>query len=124
MAAVARVILFAKDFDRMVAFYRDVIGLAPQGDAEPGWQDFDAGGCAFALHALPEHVTQEIVIEDPPQPRSASWTKVVFHAEDPGAVREELVAAGLQMGELHQFGEMIFVDCTDPEGNIIQFSNR
>ena len=124
MARMARVILFVKDFDRMVGFYRDVIGLAPQGDAADGWQDFDAGGCAFALHAIPEPIARDIVIEDPPKPREDVPAKVVFHAEDPGAVAAELREAGVQMGEVRVFEDLAMCDGTDPEGNVIQFSNR
>ena len=108
----------------MVAFYRDVIGLAPQGDATDGWQDFDAGGTAFALHAVPERYAKNIVIDDPPKPREGAPTKVAFYAEDVKATREELLAAGVQMGKLHEFDGMSFCNATDPEGNVIQFSNR
>lgn len=124
MARLARVMLFVKDFDRMVEFYRDVIGLAPQGDASPGWQVFDAGECSFALHAIPEDIAKDIVIDDPPRARQDVPTKVTFYAEDPRAVREELAAQGMPMGQIHEFEDIVFVDGTDPEGNVIQFSNR
>jgi len=44
-----RIVLFTKDMPRMVAFYRDVLGLKVAKD-EKGWKEFDANGCVIALH--------------------------------------------------------------------------
>src|SRR5258708_32333858 len=43
-----RIMLFTPDMPRMTAFYRDVLGLPLRID-EPGFKEFDAGGCGIAL---------------------------------------------------------------------------
>ncbi len=42
-------ILFTQNMAAMLAFYRDVLGLALLID-EPGFKEFDTGGCRLALH--------------------------------------------------------------------------
>ena len=46
---LSRVILFTSNMDRMVAFYRDVLGFKLK-THDKGWKTFDAGACAIALH--------------------------------------------------------------------------
>ena len=47
---LSRVIVFVKDMQTCAAFYRDVLGLPPQGFADATWMSFDAGGCFVSLH--------------------------------------------------------------------------
>ena len=116
--------IFAKDMQAMTAFYRDVIGMqeAPGGSAD--WQVLTSDGAELALHAIPKDVAAKIEIAEPPRPRHDVPVKVCFRASDPKAVREELLAKGVQMFESSGFGDLVLCDGTDPEGNMIQFSNR
>ncbi len=43
------IILFVKDFDRQLGFYRNTLGLKYKGGSY-GWAEFDVGGTTFALH--------------------------------------------------------------------------
>ena len=108
----------------MTAFYREVIGMleAPGGSAD--WQVLTSDGAELALHAIPKDVADKIEISDPPRPRHDVLVKVCFRVSDPKAVRDELLARGVQMFEPSGFGELVLCDGTDPEGNMIQFSNR
>ena len=69
------VILFAKDMGKMRSFYRDHLGLRVEED-EDGWTKLNAGGCAVALHAIPERYAVDIHISDPPEPRSDTPLKI------------------------------------------------
>ena len=43
------VMVFVKDMDRAVSFYRDVVGL-PLKSQSPGWTEFATDGATLALH--------------------------------------------------------------------------
>src|SRR5260370_41538410 len=86
--------IFAKDMDRMTAFYRDAIGLELlQGESSDGW-------------------AIEILV--PPKARGATPIKLFFRAGDLQEVRAHLLAHGAVMFEPAQ-GRC---DGLDPEGNV------
>src|SRR4051812_39387062 len=92
--------VFARDMERMTAFYRDALELALiPGESREGWAVFDAGGARLALHAIPPAIAQQIVIADPPVAREDGAIKLVFHAPDPAAARARLIAHGAIMLE-------------------------
>jgi predicted enzyme related to lactoylglutathione lyase len=118
-------ILFAKDIARLRAFYSDALRLvvceaAPAGD----WVRFEAGGASLALHAIPASIAAGVLIDDPPRARESTPIKLAFHADDPEAERARLVASGATMREVHRFGDLVFCDGVDPEGNVFQITNR
>ena len=107
---MARVILFTGQIDVMSKFYHEVLGLKLV-SSEKGWKEFAAGGARIALHS---------------GPASPGWKepKLVFHANDVAALREELVARGARFGKVRQGDEFCLCDGKDPDGNPIQLSNR
>lgn len=123
---VHRVIIFAKDMARMIAFYGDVVGLSrvehPQSTDD--FVSFHAGGVQLSLHRIPEHLAREIEIADPPAARASTPIKVVFGAADVHGARTELVARGANLGPVHEFGDLHLCDGVDPEGNIFQLASR
>lgn len=120
---ISRLILFVDDMDRMLAFYRDVIGLTllPGADPASGFVSLDAGGCQLSLHSLPKRSGAE---GKPATPRLDAYAKVVFYAEDVEAAGKELEARGAKMRLAVKFGAITLLDGTDPEGNVFQISNR
>ncbi len=46
----ARTILYVKDWERALRFYRDVLGLPLAYPAETGWAEFSLGGAALCIH--------------------------------------------------------------------------
>ena len=109
--------IFAKDMDRMTAFYRDAVGLRLIPEArQEGWVEFDAGGCRLALHAIPADIAKDIQITTPPRPRSNTPIKLVFETPDLEAARAHLVSQGAVMHEPRKGA----CDGLDPEGNVFQ----
>ena len=47
--SMRRIVLFTRDMPKMIAFYREILGLRLLKD-EPGWKELDADGCVIALH--------------------------------------------------------------------------
>ncbi len=115
---LVRTILFAKEMERMTAFYAETLGLRRMPDrAQPGWEELDAGGVSLALHAVPAEIATRIAIEEPAVPRGETPIKLVFRVANLEAERGRLVAAGVRMGEVRAWGGC---DGIDPEGNVFQ----
>ena len=113
--AVRRVIIFTHNFAAMRDFYRDMFGLEIV-EEDDGWADMAAGGCNIAIHAAGKGVTVGPEWEGP--------HKIVFHADDIPAAREDLVARGAKMGPVKIFGDLHLCDGSDPDDNRFQLSNR
>jgi catechol 2,3-dioxygenase-like lactoylglutathione lyase family enzyme len=112
-----RVMIFTKNFDRMTTFYRDALGLPQLPDeSTEGWLEFDAGGVALALHAIPEHIAKDIEITNPPTAREQTPIKLVFEVPDIEVARIHLSNHGAVMSEPRAWG----CDGVDPEGNVFQ----
>jgi len=107
---LARIILFTAQMDAMTRFYGEVLGLQ-QVTNEKGWREFAAGGANIALHS------------GPPSP-GRKGPKIVFHAEDVAALRDELVSRGAKFGKVKAGEIFTLCDGKDPDGNPIQLSNR
>jgi predicted enzyme related to lactoylglutathione lyase len=111
--------VFAKDMQRMTAFYRDGIGLRFLADkSTPDWSEFDAGGVKFALHEIPGHIARGIHVAQPPKAREGTPIKLFFETEDIATARQTLIALGGIMDEVD--GRLGFPSCSglDPEGNV------
>lgn len=121
---VSQLILFVKDLERMTAYYRDVLGLVPGPQASESWVPLDAGGCRIVLQPISPQIAKDIVIADPPVPREGAAVKMTFHEDDVDAARRHLEGLGAVVRPLRRFGEVVVFDAVDPEGNILQVSNR
>lgn len=117
-----RAILFVKDMGRMLAFYRNAMGLAPlQQEAVEEWAELDAGGTSLALHAIPVEWAKEITLTSPPRRRDTAPVKLVFVVPDLEAERARLVSLGVSMSEIRAWGAC---DGVDPEGNVFQITRE
>ncbi len=119
LGPIIEIILYVKDMDAQVRFYRDVLGLSvsyPQGlahYADEFWVTFDTGVCILALHG---GGTQEFGKDAP---------KFVFQVEDVPFTRDALLAKNIPMGEIRSPVPGTFVcDGADPEGNKFSIESR
>lgn len=108
-----RFIIFTNQMKPMTEFYRDTLGLpVAENTVNPAeFIQFDAGGFNIALHK-----------GAPGKP--ATRNKIAFYAKDVGKTREELLKRGVKMGKLTEGKVWHLCDGKDPEGNVIQISNR
>jgi catechol 2,3-dioxygenase-like lactoylglutathione lyase family enzyme len=107
---LSRVILFTSNMDKMVAFYRDVLGFKLKTN-DRGWKTFDAGNCEIALHGGASE----------PGPRSP---KIQFDVKDVAAARDALIARGAKMGKVTSTDGLDLCGGKDPDGNPFGLSNR
>jgi predicted enzyme related to lactoylglutathione lyase len=103
---LVEVVVYTRDMERVIAFYRDVLGLEPDFES-PHWTTFRTGVCTFALHAGSEA----------PDP--------TFQVGDAAAERDRLMAAGVEVTEIREpvAGLRVF-DARDPDGNRFSIESR
>lgn len=108
--ALTRILLFTQNMAAMLAFYRDVLGLALLID-EPRFKEFDAGGCRLALH----NGSSRVGVRPP---------KLVFWSADVAGAREILSARGARLGKVIVGNGLTRCEGKDPDGNPYQISDR
>jgi lactoylglutathione lyase len=122
MDQLGYVILFVRDLERSVAFYRDVIGLPfkLQGD---GYVEFATQGAKFGLYdrnRLPELTGQGT---DPPDHPGG---EVVFLVEDVDAEAERLREAGATIlrGPVDRAWGHRTLHLEDPDGFVVELAGE
>jgi len=122
MDQLGYVILFVRDLERSVAFYRDVIGLPfkLQGD---GYVEFATQGARFGLYdrnRLGELTGQRT---DPPDHPGG---EVVFLVEDVDAEAERLREAGVTIlrGPLDRAWGHRTLHLEDPDGFVVELAGE
>lgn len=108
--AIRGITLFTGDMAKMVAFYRDVLGLKLVEDTK-GWKMFDAGNCRLALHSGKSRV-------------GARPPKIGFYAKDVAKAKAFLEARGAKLSKIYTFEAIAFCNGKDPDGNVYAISNR
>jgi catechol 2,3-dioxygenase-like lactoylglutathione lyase family enzyme len=108
---IALLMLGVKDFKKSVAFYRDTLGLPPQGEVPGEFAFFNAGGVMLAL-SVP-HASAKF------SPSVVGGTEVVFSVESVTAAYEALRARGVAFVRepQHAVGENWSAIFTDPDGH-------
>ena len=126
MIRVSRIILFVKNMTTMLEFYETHFGLRRQAnpDDTDGFVSLDAGSVQLSRHQIPPRYAKNITITDPPEVRQGMPCKIVFEVENVEAMREILLADGVNVRTLEVSGAFSFCDGIDPEGNVFQISNR
>jgi len=105
--------------DAQVRFYRDRLGLNvsyPQGlqdYSQEYWVTLGTGECTLALHGGGKRRLGDDTL------------KIVFGVDEIEAARQELLAGGVQVGEIRQAAPGVLVcDGRDPEGNPFSIEMR
>lgn len=111
---LSRVIVFTGDVRRMVDFYTATFGLTMVGEFDEGWTEVNAGSCTIAFHKLGFEVDGS----------TDDGVKLVFGTNDVHGERDRLVSLGIEMSEIHKYGDIEFCDGDDPDGHRFQISSR
>lgn len=115
--------LLVSDFPAVYRFYRDVLGLTPQFEAETGpYAKFspDTGSAAVALQDRAQMTGVLEQLRAQPQGHRAL---VVLRVDDLDATHAELTARGAEFtrGPAPMGERMRVAYLADPEGNLIEF---
>ena len=109
---LVEVVLYVRDMQSAVNFYREVLGLELAFESEH-WTTFRTGACTLALHATDrrEPGTGE------PDP--------TFLVSEADAERKRLAAAGVEVSEIREPAPGIQVfDARDPDGNRFSIESK
>jgi predicted enzyme related to lactoylglutathione lyase len=123
--AIAAVI-YAKDLDRVSAFYESVAGLSI-GAPEATYVVLTGDGFRLFVVALPHWLSRDIVISDPPARREDTPIKLVLPVASLAAARETAPTYGGVVDPADR--EWVFdgtrvCDGHDPEGNVMQLAEQ
>lgn len=116
--------LFVKDLNRMVAFYRDSVGLAIDWDGEGPYAEFRHEGIRFAMYERKK--LPELLGRKPSYPDGLNGTfELALDAGSPKMVDKEydrLVSAGAApvYPPRNEPWNMRSSMVSDPEGNLIE----
>jgi catechol 2,3-dioxygenase-like lactoylglutathione lyase family enzyme len=119
-------VLYAKDVDRIVAFYSAVLGLRPA-DRDVDHVVLESPGFQLVVLRIPRDIASGIEITVPPARRAKAAIKLVFFVPDIADVRASADACGGVMNPTAtewSFQGFTVCDGLDPEGNVIQFRAR
>ena len=116
-------VVFAKNKQRVSAFYRETLGLAVLEQAA-GHDLLQGAGIEVVVHSIPRKQAATITISQPPLLRESQAMKPTFVVDSLERVRAaaEATGGGLKplAGAWHIRGATV-LDGHDPEGNVVQF---
>jgi catechol 2,3-dioxygenase-like lactoylglutathione lyase family enzyme len=109
---LVEVVLYVRDMDTSIRFYRDTLGLAV-GHQSAGWTTFRTGACVLALHVVER---RELGAAEPDP---------TFLVDDATVERERLIRAGVEVSDIREpvAGTRVF-DARDPDGNRLSLESR
>ena len=115
-------VVYAKDLDRVGAFYAAVLDIAvPARDGS--YLLLESGAVHLVVLEMPAPLARDIVVTDPPERRTDTAVKLVFPVDSIARIREVADSLGGTVdSERHEwrFQDTRVCDGHDPEGNVIQ----
>ncbi len=119
-------VLYAKDVERVAAFYSTVLGLQIA-DRDEEHVVLESPGFQLVVLSIPREIRQTITIAVPPVRRAMAAIKPVFFVPSITRVRASAEACGGVMNAANEewsFHGFTVCDGLDPEGNVIQFREK
>ena len=119
-------VLYAKDKNRVSAFYRQTLGLDVV-ETAPSYDLLVGPGIEIVVHAIPPSYAASIDISEPPRLREETPFKPVFVVRDLERVRIAAAATGGGLNSVEsawRYHDTLVIDGHDPEGNVVQFRRR
>ncbi len=118
----AGAVLYAKDADRVAAFYVAAVGFRPV-DRDDEHVRLETPAFQLVVLRIPEETAATIAIADPPVRRADAAIKLVFVVPSLDAVRADAAEWGGEFNAVEQewtFNGQRVCDGLDPEGNVFQ----
>lgn len=116
------IIIFVQSIEVLKDFYVGILALEIVEESN-GWLLLKAGGCQIGLHKIGEQYLEE----NQEAFKFDNNTKLVFEVdEDLYALREQLIAQQVTLGEVKTFDNYDYFLCDgeDPEGNVFQLKQQ
>lgn len=118
------VLIYAKQLDRMSAFYQRVLGLR-EVHADAMHRVLAGVDVQLLLHALPPGVAAQMRIASPPEPRETQAIKPFFTVPSLAEAERAVEACGgLVHGPIWPGPGLRVRNVCDPEGNLLHLRER
>lgn len=117
------IIIFVQNIEVLKDFYVGILALEIVEEYGNNWLLLKAGDCQIGLHKIGEQYLEE----NQEAFKFDNNTKIVFEVdEDLFALREQLIAQEVTLGEVKTFDNYDFYLCDgkDPEGNVFQLKQK
>lgn len=123
MRIMQSLVVYAKDKERVSAFYRRTLGVDAVDEA-PTHDLLRGPGIEIVIHAIPDRYAASIEIDEPPALREETALKPVFLVSSLDDVRAAAMATGGGLKPATaawRYNDATVLDGNDPEGNVVQF---
>jgi predicted enzyme related to lactoylglutathione lyase len=121
-AITAGAVIYAKDIQRLAAFYINVAGFK-ENSATSDFVVLETSAFQLVIVRMPDSIAETIQISAPPVRREDTPIKPIFPVSSIAAARAQAPAFGGALNppqQEWQFQGHIICDGNDPEGNVIQ----
>lgn len=114
----AGALIYAKEFQRLSAFYRDLLGMTKL-TSDSRHQVIENADCQLIIHEIPLHIANTVTITTPPVPRDEAAIKLFFTVPSLEGVKETVRRnGGLMFGDVYEMKGLYVRNGYDCEGNI------
>ena len=121
---MSRIVLWVSDLNHQAEFYSALLA-APISSGTSEFADVSDGQNSVLIHILPTEYRTSVNAGEVAQAREEAAIKPVFIVNDIDSARSRVEKFGVSFGsEKNMYGDLAYLDCIDPEGNVIQLSQR
>ena len=121
---MSRIVLWVSDLNHQAEFYAALLA-APISSGGPEFAEVRDGQNSVLIHLLPEQYRTSINAGEVAEVREEVAIKPVFMVSDIDAARSRVEKYNVRFGsETNVYGDIAYLDCIDPEGNVIQLSQQ
>ena len=118
---MSRIVLWVSDINHQADFYSALFDTTPQSTSAE-FSEISDGANTVLLHALPEQYrtpAADVVVQD------EVAIKPIFAVTSIEQAQSRVARFNVTYGsEKNTYGDITYLDCIDPEGNVIQLSER
>ena len=121
---MSRIVLWVSDLNHQTEFYAALLA-APISSAGPEFAEVSDGQNSVLIHLLPAQYRSSIFAGEVAEVREEVAIKPVFMVSDIDGARLRVEKYRVRFGsETNVYGDIAYLDCIDPEGNVIQLSQQ
>jgi hypothetical protein len=121
---MSRIVLWVSDLNHQAEFYAALLA-APISSGGPEFAEVSDGQNSVLIHLLSEQYRSSTKGGEAAEVREEAAIKPVFMVSDIDAARSRVEKYSVRFGsETNVYGDIAYLDCIDPEGNVIQLSQQ
>jgi hypothetical protein len=121
---MSRIVLWVSNLNHQAGFYSALLA-APISSGTSEFAEVSDGQNSVLIHLLPEKYRTSVNAGEVAQVREEAAIKPVFIVNDIDSAQSRVEKFSVSFGsEKSVYGDLAYLDCIDPEGNVIQISQK